>query len=76
MTATYLYYSYIIEDLNLQTFFHTLDEPLIFQWTPKTIELQLIGLRQFHLAGWQENYACNIFDVYLAFHDDLLPGET
>ena len=24
MTATYLYYSYIIEDLNLQTFFHTL----------------------------------------------------
>ena len=51
---------------------------LIFQcqWTPKTIELQFIGLRQFHLAGWQENYACNIFDVDLAFHDDLLPGET
>lgn len=48
---------------------------LIFQcqWTPQTIELQFIGLRQFHLAGWQENYACNIFDVYLAFHDDLLP---
>ena len=27
------------------------------------------------LTGWQENYMCDIFDAYLAFHDGLLPGE-
>ena len=44
------------------------------QWKPKTIELQFSGLRQMHLAGWQENYVCLILDAYLAFHDNLLPG--
>ena len=35
MTATYLYYSYIIEDLNLQTFFHTL------KWSGHDMDKQL-----------------------------------
>ena len=26
------------------------------QWDPKTIELQVCGLRQMHLVGWQDNY--------------------
>lgn len=45
------------------------------QWEPKTIELQFSGLRQMHLIGWQANYACDITDAYLAFHNDLLPGK-
>ena len=44
------------------------------QWEPKTIELQFIGLRQMAVAGWQDNYFCYIFEAYLAFHDNLLPG--
>lgn len=44
------------------------------QWKPKTIELQFCGLRQMHLVGWQDNYLCDIMSVYLAFHDNLLPG--
>ena len=27
-----------------------------------------------HLVGWQDNYLCDISDAYLAFHDNLLPG--
>ena len=50
--------------------------PMIFQcqWDPKTIELQVCGLRQMHLVGWQDNYYCNILEAYLAFYDNLLPG--
>lgn len=44
------------------------------QWNPRTIELQFSGLRQMHLIGWQDNYACEILDAYLAFHDNLLSG--
>ena len=44
------------------------------QWEPKTIELQFLGLRQMYVVGWQDNYLCDIFDAYLAFHDNLLPG--
>ena len=44
------------------------------QWKPKTIELQFLGLRQMYVVGWQDNYSCDIFDAYLAFHENLLPG--
>jgi hypothetical protein len=44
------------------------------QMKPKTLELQFSGLRQMHLVGWQDNYSCNIFGAYLAFHDNILPG--
>ncbi len=52
---------------NLTVIFHS-------QWKPKTIELQFSGLRQMHLVGWQDNYACDISEAYLEFHDNLLPG--
>ena len=55
-------------DRELRVVFHR-------QWEPKALELCFIGLRQLHLTGWQENYMCDIFDAYLAFHDGLLPGE-
>ena len=45
------------------------------QWEPKAIELQFSGLRQMHLIGWQDNYMCDISSAYLAFHNNLLPGE-
>ena len=44
------------------------------QWALKTIELQFIGLRQCHLVGWEHNCFCDIFSAYLAFSDNLLPG--
>lgn len=44
------------------------------QWKP-AIEMRFCGLRQLHLTGWQNNYACDIFDVYLSFCDDVLPGK-
>lgn len=43
------------------------------QWKPQ-IELCFTGLRQLHLAGWQENYFCDIFGAHLSFYDSLLPG--
>ncbi|MCI7180464.1 MAG: hypothetical protein SOY12_01965 [Schaedlerella sp.] len=46
------------------------------QWEPKAIELQFSGLRQMHLIGWQDNYLCDISSAYLAFHNNLLPGES
>mgnify|MGYP004610186269 FL=1 len=45
------------------------------QWNPKAMELQFLGMRQMHLVGWQDNYLCDISSAYLAFHDNLLPGE-
>ncbi len=43
------------------------------QWKP-AIEMRFSGLRQFHLTGWQERYMGDIFDAYLSFCDDVLPG--
>lgn len=42
------------------------------QSTPKTIELNFVGLRQLHLIGWMDNYENLISGVYLAFHDKSL----
>lgn len=53
---------------NLSVVFHS-------QWAPKAIELYFTGLRQLHLAGWQDHYVGNLSDAYLSFHDGLLPGE-
>lgn len=55
-------------DRRLSVIFHC-------QWKPKTIELAFLGLRQMHIVGWQDNYACDISDAYLAFHNHLLPGK-
>ena len=32
-------------------------------------------MRQLHLVGWQDNYLCEISEVYLSFHHGLLPGQ-
>jgi len=45
------------------------------QWEPRTVELLFSGLRQMHLAGWQENASCEIFEANLTFCEGLLPGE-
>lgn len=45
------------------------------QWDPITIELWFSGLRRLHLVGWQDNYLNDISSAYLAFHENLLPGE-
>jgi len=44
------------------------------QWKPVKIELLFEGMRQMHIAGWQENYSCEILDCYLALHNDLKKG--
>ncbi len=45
------------------------------QWRPKTLEMQFIGLRQFHLIGAEANYIPLLLDAYLTFAEGLLPGE-
>ncbi len=55
------------ESRKLSVIFHS-------QWEPRGIELQFSGLRQMYLVGWQDNYLCDIFGAYLAFHTKLLPG--
>ena len=44
------------------------------QWKPVKIELLFEGMRQMNIAGWQNNYFCDIFDCYLAIHNDLVKG--
>jgi hypothetical protein len=44
------------------------------QWAPIKIELLFEGMRQMNIAGWQNNYFCEIFDCYLAIHNDLIKG--
>ena len=66
-------------DDNRTMYFGRADERILSvifqcQWEPKTIELQFSGLRQIHLIGWQDNYSCDISSAYLAFHNNLLPG--
>lgn len=45
------------------------------QWNPNTIELCFVGVRRFNLIGWQDNYLCDIFDCYMAFHNNLVSGQ-
>ena len=45
------------------------------QWRPKTLEMQFIGLRQFHLIGAETNHIPLLLDAYLTFSEGLLPGE-
>lgn len=45
------------------------------QWEPITLELCFVGVRRFHVVGWQDNYLCDIMYAYLSFHKDVLPGE-
>ncbi|MCL2678089.1 MAG: hypothetical protein FWE85_03445 [Clostridiales bacterium] len=42
------------------------------QWEPISIELRFTGMRKMNIAGWQRNYYCDIYDCYLAFHNDLI----
>ncbi len=44
------------------------------QWKPIKIELLFQGMRQMNVAGWQNCYFCDIFDCYLALHNDLIKG--
>ena len=69
----------VFVDDNMTMHFGSAEEKILSvtfqrQWNPKTIELQFSGLRQFHLAGWQDNYLCDIICAYLSFHNNLLPG--
>ncbi len=44
------------------------------QWNPMKIELLFEGMRQINIAGWQNNYFCDIYDCYLAIHNNLITG--
>lgn len=44
------------------------------QWKPMKIELLFEGMRKANIEGWQNNYLCDIFDSYLAQHNDLIKG--
>ena len=44
------------------------------QWQPIKIELLFEGMRQMNIAGWQNNYSCDIFDCYFALRSDLISG--
>ncbi len=44
------------------------------QWKPTKIELLFEGMRQMNIAGWQNNYFCDIYHCYLALHKDLVKG--
>ncbi len=44
------------------------------QWNPMKIELLFEGMRQINIAGWQNNYFCDICDCYLAIHNNLITG--
>lgn len=45
------------------------------QWRPKTLEMKFVGLRRCHLVGFQDQYFPLLFDAYLTFVEELLPGE-
>ena len=44
------------------------------QWKPASVELLFEGMRKMNIAGWQNNYSCDIIHCYLAFHNDLIKG--
>ena len=45
------------------------------QWRPKTLEMRFIGLRRFHLTGAEDNYIPLLFEAFVSFQENLLPGE-
>ena len=45
------------------------------QWRPKTLEMRFIGLRRFYLTGAQHNYGSDLFEAFISFHENILPGE-
>lgn len=53
---------------------HSVEIVLHSQWN-NPIELRFIGVRKCSIIGWQDNYFCNIYGVYLDFHTNLL-GKT
>lgn len=50
---------------------HSLTLILHSQWC-SPIKLLFRGVRKFSVIGWEDNYFCDIFGAYLAFHSDLL----
>ncbi len=50
---------------------HTLELVLHSQLC-RPIKLLFKGVRKFSVIGWRDNYFCDIFGAYLAFHSDLL----
>lgn len=44
------------------------------QWKEGAMELCFEGVRRFHVVGLEDNYMKEIYDAYLAFHDNLLPA--
>lgn len=38
----------------------------------KTLEMKFTGLRRLCLAGYQNNYFCDIFSCYLSFYKDFI----
>lgn len=45
------------------------------QWEPYKFELCFSGIKQMHIAGWQDNYSCDISEAELSFCSNLLPGK-
>lgn len=44
------------------------------QWNKSACDLCFSGVRRMHIAGLQDNYAPDILDCYLEFHDNILPS--
>lgn len=44
------------------------------QWKPVELELLFEGMRKMNIAGWQNNYYCEILDCYLKLQNDLIKG--
>lgn len=53
---------------------HELTVVLHGQWEPGAVELCFTGVRQFHLAGWRENYTSEILEGYLSFYEGSWEG--
>ena len=45
------------------------------QWKKEPLELCFIGVRKYCIAGWQENYFCDIYDCHLSVRSDLIVGK-
>ena len=44
------------------------------QWNDSACDLCFSGVRRLHIAGLQDNYAPDILDCYISFHDNVLPS--
>ncbi len=44
------------------------------QWTPKMIDLWFTGVKKVCVAGWQQDYQCDIYGCYLDYRWDLEEG--